>query len=102
MNLYEFSEMSHRREKIEARLARAAFRLEMAGLERLWAIVSARNKEMSVREIAKKVRLVGPNLGASTCLFRTSGEHGRGPFGTSREKNGTDLFPPAWISISEV
>ncbi len=44
---------------MRARLARACFRLEMAELERLWAIVSAHNEGMSVREIAKQVGL-GP------------------------------------------
>jgi hypothetical protein len=59
MNPNEFREMSQRREKIGARLARASFRLEMAELERLWAIVSAHNEGMSIREIAKQVGL-GP------------------------------------------
>ena len=54
-----FREASRRRERLEKRLSRAAFRLEMAELERTWAIVSANREGWSVREIAKKVAL-GP------------------------------------------
>jgi hypothetical protein len=39
------------------RLARASFRLEMAELERLWAIVSAHRERLSVRDIAQHVGL---------------------------------------------
>src|ERR1035438_1455169 len=59
MNRDEFLESSRRRERICSRLARASFRLEMAELERLWAILSAHDEGMSVREIAKQVGL-GP------------------------------------------
>ena len=46
-------------ERIRTRLARASFRLEMAELERIWAIVSANREGMSVRDIARQVGL-GP------------------------------------------
>jgi hypothetical protein len=46
-----------RRNQIEARLARASFRLEMAQVERIWAVVSARRDGWSVRDIAKRVGL---------------------------------------------
>jgi hypothetical protein len=59
MNPVEFREIIHRNEKIRNRLARASFRLEMAELERLWAIVTAHNEGLSIREIAKQVGL-GP------------------------------------------
>ncbi len=39
------------------RLKRAAFRLEMAQLERTWAVVSASQQGLSVREIAAEVSL---------------------------------------------
>lgn len=45
--------------RIRTRLARASFRLEMAELERIWAIVSANREGMSVRDIARQVGL-GP------------------------------------------
>ena len=48
-----------RLERIRTRLARASFRLEMAELERIWAIVSAHREGLSVREIARQVGL-GP------------------------------------------
>lgn len=48
-----------RQERIRTRLARASFRLEMAELERIWAIVSASRAGMSVRDIARQVGL-GP------------------------------------------
>ena len=48
-----------RQERIRTRLARASFRLEMAELERIWAIVSANRAGMSVRDIARQVGL-GP------------------------------------------
>lgn len=54
-----FHEESRRRERLEQRLSRAAFRLEMAELERTWAIVSANREGWSIREIAKRVAL-GP------------------------------------------
>jgi hypothetical protein len=55
----DFRETCRRKEKICVRLSRASFRLEMAELERLWAIMSAHSEGMSVREIAKQVGL-GP------------------------------------------
>jgi AcrR family transcriptional regulator len=48
-----------RRERIGMRLGRASFRLEMARLERTWAIVSAHREGWSVRDIAARVGL-GP------------------------------------------
>jgi hypothetical protein len=48
-----------RKKAIRTRLARASFRLEMAELERIWAIVSAHREGLSVREIARQVGL-GP------------------------------------------
>lgn len=48
-----------REQKIRTRLARASFRLEMAELERIWAIVSAHREGLSIREIARHVGL-GP------------------------------------------
>jgi len=55
----EVREEVQRRERIRARLARASFRLEMAELERIWAIVSAHREGMSVRDIARQAGL-GP------------------------------------------
>ena len=57
-----------------ARLARASFRLEMAELERLWAIVSAHREEMSIREIAKHMGL-GPTR--TTATIRALYDHYR-------------------------
>ena len=54
-----FREKVQRQEWIRTRLARASFRLEMAELERIWAIVSAHREGMSVREIARHIGL-GP------------------------------------------
>jgi hypothetical protein len=48
-----------RQKQIRIRLARASFRLEMAELERIWAIVSAHRGGLSVRDIAHQVGL-GP------------------------------------------
>ncbi len=48
----ESREELQRQERIRSRLARASFRLEMAELERIWAIVSAHREGMSVRNIA--------------------------------------------------
>lgn len=48
-----------RQKRIRIRLARASFRLEMAELERIWAIVSAHREGLSVRDIAQQVGL-GP------------------------------------------
>jgi len=48
---------SERRERLRARLKRASFRLEMAQLERTWAVVSAHREGSSVREIASSVGL---------------------------------------------
>lgn len=48
----ESREEVQRQERIRSRLARASFRLEMAELERIWAIVSAHREGMSVRNIA--------------------------------------------------
>jgi hypothetical protein len=48
---------TRRRELIGARLARASFRLEMAELERSWAIVSAHRGGWSVRDIAIRAGL---------------------------------------------
>jgi hypothetical protein len=48
-----FPEEVQRKEWIRARLARASFRLEMAELERILAIVSAHREGMSVRDIAQ-------------------------------------------------
>ena len=48
-----------RQKQIRIRLARASFRLEMAELERIWAIVSAHREGLSVRDIARHVGL-GP------------------------------------------
>jgi hypothetical protein len=45
------------RERIEARLKRASFRLEMAQVERIWAVVSAHRDGWSVRDIATAVGL---------------------------------------------
>lgn len=42
---------------IRTRLARASFQLEMAELERIWAIVSAHRQGLSVRDIARQVGL---------------------------------------------
>ena len=55
----ESREEVQRQERICTRLARASFRLEMAELERIWAIVSANREGMSVRDIARQVGL-GP------------------------------------------
>ena len=55
----ESREEVHRKEQIRTRLARASFRLEMAELERIWAIVSANREGLSVRDIARQVGL-GP------------------------------------------
>jgi AcrR family transcriptional regulator len=55
----ESREEVQRQERIRTRLARASFRLEMAELERIWAIVSANREGMSVRDIARQVGL-GP------------------------------------------
>jgi AcrR family transcriptional regulator len=46
-----------RYQRIRMRLARASFRLEMAELERIWAIVSAHREGLSVRDIAQHVGL---------------------------------------------
>jgi len=48
----ESREEPQRQERIRSRLARAFFRLEMAELERIWAIVSAHREGMSVWNIA--------------------------------------------------
>ena len=53
----EVREANRRRELIGARLGRASFRLEMAELERIWAIASAHSAGWSVRDIAKRVGL---------------------------------------------
>ena len=53
----ESREDVQRQERIRTRLARASFRLEMAELERIWAIVSANREGMSVRDIARQVGL---------------------------------------------
>ncbi len=50
-------EQVQRQERIRTRLARASFRLEMAELERIWAIVSANREGMSVRDISRQVGL---------------------------------------------
>ena len=55
----ESREEVRRQERIRTRLVRASFRLEMAELERIWAIVSANREGMSVRDIARQVGL-GP------------------------------------------
>ena len=55
----ESREEVQRQEGIRTRLARASFRLEMAELERIWAIVSANREGMSVRDISRQVGL-GP------------------------------------------
>ena len=55
----ELREEVQRQERIRTRLARASFRLEMAELERIWAIVSANREGMSVRDISRQVGL-GP------------------------------------------
>ena len=55
----ESREKVQRQERIRTRLARASFRLEMAELERIWAIVSANREGMSVRDISRQVGL-GP------------------------------------------
>lgn len=55
----KFREEVQRKERIRTRLARASFRLEMAELERIWAIVSAHRDGMSVRDIARHAGL-GP------------------------------------------
>ena len=52
------TEFQHK-ERIKARISRAAFRLEMAELERAWAIVSAQREGLTLREIARQVGL-GP------------------------------------------
>lgn len=49
-----------RREKIMTRLERLCFRLEMAKLERLGAIVSTHRDGMSVWEIAKEKKWAFP------------------------------------------
>ena len=46
-----------RKQRIRKRLSRASFRLEMAELERIWAIVSAQREGLSVRDIAREVGL---------------------------------------------
>ena len=46
-------------ERTRSRLARAFFRLEMAELERIWAITAAHHQGLSVRDIARHVGL-GP------------------------------------------
>jgi hypothetical protein len=48
-----------RKERIKGRLGRAAFRLEMAEMERTWAVVSAHREGLTLREIAGQVGL-GP------------------------------------------
>ena len=53
----KITEKNRRREQIGLRLARASFRLEMAELERIWAIVSAHRNGWSMRDIAKRVGL---------------------------------------------
>ena len=53
----EFRQEVQRKERIRTRLARASFRLEMAELERIWAIVSAHCEGMSVRDIARHAGL---------------------------------------------
>ena len=53
----EFRQEVQRKERIRTRLARASFRLEMAELERIWAIVSAHREGMSVRDIARHIGL---------------------------------------------
>jgi hypothetical protein len=55
----ESREESQRKKRIKMRLARATFRLEMAEMERIWAIVSAHREGLSVRDIAQQVGL-GP------------------------------------------
>jgi AcrR family transcriptional regulator len=55
----QFREEFQRQERISARLAHASFRLEMAELERIWAIVAAHRQGMSVRDIARHAGL-GP------------------------------------------
>jgi AcrR family transcriptional regulator len=56
MNIQSREEFQ-RYQRIRMRLARASFRLEMAELERLWAIVSAHREGLSVRDIAQHVGL---------------------------------------------
>jgi AcrR family transcriptional regulator len=51
-----------RQKQIRIRLARASFRLEMAELERIWAIVSAHREGLSVRDIARQVGLGPPRV----------------------------------------
>jgi hypothetical protein len=53
-------EAFRRQKQIRIRLARASFRLEMAELERIWAIVSAHREGLSVRDIARQVGLGPP------------------------------------------
>jgi len=59
MTLLKSHDEFQRKERIKARLARAAFRLEMAEMERTWAIVSAQREGLTLREIAARVGL-GP------------------------------------------
>ncbi len=59
MNPQSRREEFQRQERIRMRLARASFRLEMAELERIWAIVWAHREGLSVRDIAQQVGL-GP------------------------------------------
>jgi len=54
-----FHDQFLREQCLKKRLARAVFRLEMAELERVWAIVSAHQEGLSLREIAREVGL-GP------------------------------------------
>ena len=55
---------------VQRRLQRASFRLEMAQLERVWAVLSASRQDWSMRDIAQAVGLsptrVHPILGQGT------------------------------------
>jgi AcrR family transcriptional regulator len=57
MNPTEAHRQAIRHKRLDHRLRRAAFRLEMAQVERTWAVVSARREGLSVREIARSVGL---------------------------------------------
>ena len=64
-----------RQERIRTRLARASFRLEMAELERIWAIVAPNREGMPLRDIARQVGL-GPTRVHQLVTSRVLGING--------------------------
>ena len=53
----EFRERWQREQRLRARLRLAAFRLEAAEVERVWAVLSAHRQGLSIRQIAAAIGL---------------------------------------------